>query len=174
VGVAQALVHNPKLLILDEPTSGLDPKQIVEMRSTIRGLRGEHTILLSSHILSEISQTCDRLLIIHGGEIVDQGSEADLAGRLAGGAQMMIDVDVAGGPDPALAVLTRLPGVTRAVVKGQSGGIATLRVDATADLRAQVARALVMEGIDLVRIDRGTGRLESIFLELTHTKGARA
>jgi len=172
VGVAQALVHNPKLLILDEPTSGLDPKQIVEMRSTIRNLRGEHTILLSSHILSEISQTCDRLLIIHDGEIVDQGSEADLAGRLAGGAQVLIDVDVAGGPDSAMAVLTRLPGVTRAVVLSRAEGVTTLRVDAAADLRAQVARALVMEGIDLVRIDRGAGRLESIFLELTQTKGA--
>src|ERR1044071_9193711 len=72
VGVAQALVHNPRLLILDEPTSGLDPRQIVEMRAMIRALRGEHTVLLSSHILSEISQTCDRLLIIQEGEIVDQ------------------------------------------------------------------------------------------------------
>src|SRR5256885_1882649 len=68
VGVAQALVHKPKLLILDEPTSGLDPRQILEMRKTIRGLRGAHTVLLSSHILSEISQTCDRLLVIQHGE----------------------------------------------------------------------------------------------------------
>ena len=71
VGVAQALVHKPKLLILDEPTSGLDPVQIVEMRATIRALRGEHTVLLSSHILSEISQTCDRLLVIPYGAITD-------------------------------------------------------------------------------------------------------
>src|SRR5882672_1352308 len=79
VGVAQALVHKPKLLILDEPTSGLDPVQIVEMRKMIRALRGDHTILLSSHILSEISQTCDRLLVIQRGEIVAQGTEQELA-----------------------------------------------------------------------------------------------
>src|SRR6266852_4477575 len=75
LGVAQALVHNPALLILDEPNSGLDPAQIVEMRALIRNLRGAHTILISSHILSEISQTCDRLLIIQAGEIVAQGTE---------------------------------------------------------------------------------------------------
>src|SRR5690349_5206653 len=73
VGVAQALVHNPQLLVLDEPTSGLDPVQIVEMRNLIRQLRGEHTVLVSSHILSEISQTCDRLLVIQDGLLVGQG-----------------------------------------------------------------------------------------------------
>jgi ABC-2 type transport system ATP-binding protein len=170
VGVAQALVHRPELLILDEPTSGLDPRQIVEMRGTIRGLRGEHTILLSSHILSEISQTCDRLLILQDGEIIDQGSEEDLARRIGGGAAVVIEVDVAGGPDSALAVLTRQPGVARAVVLKQAGGITSIRVDASADLRSQVARALVMGGIDLIRIDRASARLESIFLQLTGTK----
>jgi ABC-2 type transport system ATP-binding protein len=170
VGVAQALVHRPKLLIMDEPTSGLDPRQTVEMRNTIRALRGEHTILLSSHILSEISQTCDRLLIIQDGEIVDQGSEEDLARRLTGGAVVAIEVDVAGGPDSALAILGRLPGVVRASAVRQSGGVTSLRVESSADLRAQVARALVMGGIDLVRIDRGAGRLENIFLQLTQAK----
>src|SRR6476469_10168301 len=84
VGVAQALVHRPKLLILDEPTSGLDPVQIVEMRQLIRSLRGSHTILLSSHNLPEISQTCDRLLVIQNGEIVAQDTEQELAKRLGG------------------------------------------------------------------------------------------
>lgn len=171
VGVAQALVHRPKLVIMDEPTSGLDPRQTVEMRKTIRSLRGEHTILLSSHILSEISQTCDRLLIIRDGEIVDQGSEEDLARRLGGGGAVAIEVDVAGGADSALAILRQLPGVARATTMRQAQGITSLRVESTADLRAQVARALVMGGIDLVRIDRGTGRLESIFLQLTQDKG---
>ncbi len=170
VGVAQALVHRPKLLIMDEPTSGLDPRQTVEMRKTIRALRGEHTILLSSHILSEISQTCDRLLIIRDGEIVDQGSEEDLARRLGGGGGVAIEVDVAGGPDSALAILTQLPGVIRASAVKQTGGVTSLRVESTADLRAQVARALVMGGIDLVRIDRSSGRLENIFLQLTQNK----
>ena len=85
VGLAQAIVHNPALLILDEPTSGLDPEQIVEMRSLIHGLRGEHTILLSSHNLPEVSQTCDRLLVIHQGSIVAVGSGCTvLHGNLLG------------------------------------------------------------------------------------------
>ncbi len=84
VGVAQALVHKPQLLILDEPSSGLDPVQIVEMRSLIRRLKGQHTILVSSHILSEISQVCDRLLVIQEGEIVAQGTEEELARKLGG------------------------------------------------------------------------------------------
>ena len=171
VGVAQALVHRPKLLIMDEPTSGLDPKQTVEMRKTIRALRGDHTILLSSHILSEISQTCDRLLIIQEGEIVDQGSEDDLARRIGGGGgAVAIEVDVAGGPESALVVLGQLPGVTRTTVLRQAGGITSLRVESSADLRVQVARALVMGGIDLVRIDRGANRLEDIFLQLTRNR----
>ncbi len=170
VGVAQALVHRPKLLIMDEPTSGLDPRQTVDMRSTIKALRGEHTILLSSHILSEISQTCDRLLIIQNGEIVDQGSEEDIGRRLGGGAAVAIEVDVAGGPDSALAILGQLPGVARASVVKQADGVTSLRVESAADLRAQVARALVMGGIDLVRIDRSTGGLENIFLQLTQSK----
>ncbi|HEX2659062.1 MAG TPA: ABC transporter ATP-binding protein [Polyangia bacterium] len=170
VGVAQALVHNPKLLILDEPTSGLDPRQIVDMRAMIRKLRGDHTVLLSSHILSEISQTCDRLLIIQDGEIVDQGSEEDIARRIGGAAAVNIEVDVAGGPDSALAVLTQLPGISRATVVRQSAGVTTLRVESAADLRAQVARGLIMGGIDLVRIDKGAGRLEAIFLQLTESK----
>ena len=171
VGVAQALVHRPKLLILDEPTSGLDPRQTVLMRETIRNLRGEHTILLSSHILSEISQTCDRLLIIQDGRIVDQGSEDDLARRMGSdGATITIEVDVAGGADSALAVLTKLSGVSQATVLRQAGGVTSLRIASAGDQRAQVARALVMGGIDLVRIDRGAGRLENIFLQLTSNK----
>jgi ABC-2 type transport system ATP-binding protein len=170
VGVAQALVHRPKLLIMDEPTSGLDPKQTVEMRKTIRALRGDHTILLSSHILSEISQTCDRLLIIQEGEIVDQGSEDDLARRIGGGGAFAIEVDVAGGPDSALVVLGQVPGVARTTVLRQAGGVTSLRVDSSADMRVQVARALVMGGIDLVRIDRGANRLEDIFLQLTRNR----
>ena len=170
VGVAQALVHRPKLLILDEPTSGLDPRQIVEMRSMIRDLRGEHTVLLSSHILSEISQTCDRLLIIQEGEIVDQGTEEEIARRIERSAAVTIEVDVPGGPEAALAVVSKLPGVARAVVIKQATGFTSLRVEAATDVRAQIARALVTGGIDLVRIDRGQGRLEAIFLQLTESK----
>src|SRR6185312_2064657 len=101
VGVAQALVHRPQLLILDEPTSGLDPAQTKEMRKLIRDLRGEHTVLLSSHILPEVSQTCDRLLIIDEGKLVASGTEAELS-RGSGAA---VDVEIGGAIDKAKTAL---------------------------------------------------------------------
>jgi len=168
VGVAQAIVHKPKLLILDEPTSGLDPVQIVEMRSLIKGLRGDHTILLSSHILSEISQTCDRMLVIQNGELVAEGSEQDLASQMGAGGT--IEVDVAGGPDTALTLLRGIPGVTSLHVEAEGLQHSTIRMHASADLRPQIARALVNGGLELMRLDRGTARLESIFLQLTKNK----
>jgi ABC-2 type transport system ATP-binding protein len=165
VGVAQALVHKPKLLILDEPTSGLDPVQIVEMRSTIKVLRGEHTILLSSHILSEISQTCDRLLVIQHGEIVAQGTEQQLATQLGGGGT--IEIEVAAASTRAIEVARTVTGIGDCTVIREEDGVALLSLQGSPDLRPKVARALVGNGIDLLRIDRGAARLESIFLKLT-------
>ena len=167
VGVAQALVHKPKLLILDEPTSGLDPVQIVEMRATIKVLRGEHTILLSSHILSELSQTCDRLLVIQNGEIVAQGTEQDLATQLGGGGT--IEIEVAGPAQRAIDAARTVTGIGDCSVIRESDGVALLSLQGGPDLRPKVARALVQNGIDLLRIDRGAARLESIFLQLTKT-----
>lgn len=168
VGVAQALVHKPKLLVLDEPTSGLDPVQIVEMRSMIRGLRGAHTILLSSHILSEISQTCDRLLVIQEGKIVAQGSEQELATRMGSGGT--VEVEVVGAARRAIEIAATVPGVGAATVLREENGLVTLRLQAPADLRPKIARAFVQNGIDLLRIDRGAAQLESIFLQLTRTR----
>ncbi|MFZ5468832.1 MAG: ABC transporter ATP-binding protein [Myxococcota bacterium] len=165
VGVAQALVHQPKLLILDEPTGGLDPKQIVEMRSVIRSLKGSHTVLVSSHILSEISQICDRLLVIQDGRIVAQGTEAELAGRFGGGGS--IELEVKGAAEPALAAVKDVRGVTRAVVVRSEGGSSTLQVDASPDLRPLLVRALVAADVDVLRIDRKAEELEDIFLKLT-------
>jgi ABC-2 type transport system ATP-binding protein len=167
VGVAQALVHKPKLLILDEPTSGLDPVQIVEMRATVRALRGEHTILLSSHILSEISQTCDRLLVIQRGEIVAQGTEQELASQLGGGGT--IEVEVAGPSARAIEAARTVTGIGECTVIRESDGVALISLQGPPDLRPKVARALVGNGIDLLRIDKGAARLESIFLQLTKT-----
>jgi ABC-2 type transport system ATP-binding protein len=174
VGVAQALVHRPKLLILDEPTSGLDPVQIVEMRNMIRDLRGSHTILLSSHILSEISQTCDRLLVIQSGEIVAQGTEQDLARAMGGGGT--IEIEVAATAARAIEVARSVEGLGEPTVLGESDGVVTLSFRSTPDLRPRLARALVQNGLDLLRIDRGAARLESIFLQLTKDRpgGARA
>src|SRR5262249_32866778 len=92
VGIAQAIVHRPALLVLDEPISGLDPVQIVEMRELLRRLRNEHRTLLSSHILGEISETCDRILVIREGEIVAAGTEAELSARLLGGVRLLLTI----------------------------------------------------------------------------------
>jgi ABC-2 type transport system ATP-binding protein len=173
VGVAQAIVHRPQLLILDEPTSGLDPQQIKEMRHLIGSLRGSHTILLSSHILTEISQTCDRLLVIDNGRIIGQGTEADLAAKV--NVTGTIELEVAAFGDRALAVVRSIDGVAEASVVREEGGVAALSLRAPAELRPRVARALVENGIDLLRIDKGATKLESIFLELTtHPGGAEA
>ncbi len=163
VGVAQALVHRPALLILDEPSSGLDPRQIVEMRSLIRGLRGAHTVLVSSHILSEISQTCDRLLVIKDGELVAQGTEEELGQRLGGGG--FIEAEVRGERERVLAVLGGMGPVR---VLGEADGVVTLRVEAPAEQRPRVAQAVVGAGLELLRLDRGAEKLESLFLRLTH------
>jgi ABC-2 type transport system ATP-binding protein len=164
VGVAQALVHNPKLLILDEPTSGLDPIQIVEMRKMIRALRGAHTILLSSHILSEISQTCDRLLVIQQGQIVHQGTEQDLAKKTEGGGS--IELEAAAPADRVAAIVRTIEGVVDVMIV-RDDGIAALSLRAPPDLRPRVVRALVENGVDVLRIDRGAARLESLFIQLT-------
>ncbi|HYO58339.1 ABC transporter ATP-binding protein [Archangium sp.] len=166
VGVAQALVHRPAFLILDEPTSGLDPAQIRGMRELIRGLKGSHTVLVSSHILPEISETCDRLLIISGGQLVAQGTEEELARALGGGS---IEVEVRGERVKALEALA---GIGPVSVMQEEGGGLTLRVEASPDMRPRVARALVGAGLELLRLDRGTQRLESIFLSLTRSGGA--
>ena len=167
VGLAQAIIHNPQLLILDEPTSGLDPVQIVEMRRLIRNLKGSHTILLSSHILSEISQTCDRLLVIQDGEIVGQGSEAELATGL--GAGRGIELEIASEVAAAEAALQGVPGLGAVEIVRQ-GPHSILRVAGDPALRPQVVRALVAAGVDLLRIDQSASQLESIFLQLTHSK----
>ena len=173
VGLAQAIVHNPSLLILDEPTSGLDPEQIVEMRRLIRNLRGEHTILLSSHNLPEVSQTCDRLLVIHEGRIVAQGDEAELV-SLAGGGSDRIDIDVAGGHDErARAAVAGMVSAVE-VLGAEADGAVRLRLTAPASLRPQLVRALSAADVDVLRVDRGALHLESIFLDLTRPRAARA
>src|SRR4051812_40313326 len=136
VGLAQALVHKPALLILDEPTAGLDPVQIVEMRNLIRRLRGEHTLLISSHFLSEISQTCDRLLVIQSGEIVAQGSEEQLADTM--GTAGEIEIEVAAPAERVTTVVRTVPGVNGVTVTRDEGGVVAARVQANADVRPAV------------------------------------
>ncbi len=171
VGLAQAMVHKPALLILDEPTAGLDPVQIVEMRNLIRTLRGEHTLLISSHFLAEISQTCDRLLVIQQGEIVAQGSESDLGAQM--GTAGEIEMNVRGDGARAAEVLRSVPGVLNVTLAGFENGEAFLRITVREDVRPALVRSLVGADLDVLRIDRGASRLESIFIQLAKDKGTQ-
>jgi len=166
VGVAQAIVHKPALLILDEPSAGLDPAQIIEMRNLLHGLRGEHTVLISSHFLTEISQTCDRLLVIQAGELVGQGSEDELASAMGQGG--IIEAEVRGQPAGIAERLAQLSGVTRAHRRSTSEAATVFEITTSADIRPEVARMLVAAGCDLLRLEKSTSRLESIFMTLTH------
>ena len=111
VGLAQALIHNPDVLILDEPTAGLDPKQIIETRRLVKELAGDHTIVLSTHILPEVAQTCQRVVIINKGKVVAVDTPANLTARLSGSAALLVQVD--GDPSQVTAALQRVPGVVR-------------------------------------------------------------
>jgi ABC-2 type transport system ATP-binding protein len=170
VGLAQALVHNPRLLILDEPTGGLDPVQIVEMRELIRALKGEHTVLVSSHILSEISQICDRFLVIQQGEIIASGSEEELSKQLGGAG--IVELELNGPAQKAIDAVKGVANVTDVVVVRLDGERASLKVETSAEVRPALVRALVGAGIDVLRVERAASRLESIFLKLTHGKEA--
>ncbi|UQA57358.1 ABC transporter ATP-binding protein [Polyangium aurulentum] len=172
VGIAQAIVHRPRLLVLDEPISGLDPVQIVEMRELLRGLKGEHTILLSSHILSEISETCDRILVIRDGQIAASGTEAELSSRLV--KNQRFDVTVRGDEDRAREAALAVPGVVsvEAVDATEPGdGVSTLRVESESDVREAVCKALVVADLGLLEVRRGERELESVFLELAGPQG---
>jgi ABC-2 type transport system ATP-binding protein len=177
VGIAQAIVHGPDLVVMDEPIAGLDPAQIVEMRKLVRSLGQDHTVVVSSHILSEISETCDRILVIRDGCVVASGSERELTEQLLHGMRIHVTVRKVGATDPAGEAAARLgtvPQVERAEVRpaaemGQ--GLATLLVVASGDVRADIAQALVGSGFELLELGRSARELESVFLELS---GAQA
>lgn len=166
VGIAQAIVHRPKLLVLDEPISGLDPVQIVEMRKLLLSLKGEHTILLSSHILSEISETCDRLLVIRDGQIGAQGTEAELSSKLL--SSFRIELSLRGKVfAEAKELLSELDGVTGVEeVHAVEPGACSLHVHADRDVRPEVCSKLVKAGLLMLSLGRSERELESVFLRL--------
>jgi ABC-2 type transport system ATP-binding protein len=171
-GIAQAVIHRPALVILDEPTSGLDPVQIVEMRALIRDLKAEHTVLISSHNLPEISQTCDRLLVIRGGELVASGTEAELAGRL--GAQGRVVLEVAGdaGAVARLAAALGAEGLLDgARTLALAGGSTELRGELRGPPEA-LAKRVVEAGLGLRRLQPQESELESLFFQLNRIKEA--
>jgi ABC-2 type transport system ATP-binding protein len=169
VGIAQAVVHGPELLVLDEPISGLDPVQIIEMRQLLRSLRGEHTIVLSSHILTEISETCDRLLVLGEGRIVAAGTEDELARSLLGAVELEVTVR-SESESRALEALSKIAGITGTeLVKPNEPGpnIHTVRITSDGDVREAVCAALVGAGVGLLEVVRKKHELESVFLRLT-------
>jgi ABC-2 type transport system ATP-binding protein len=167
VGLAQALMHNPEVLILDEPTAGLDPKQIIETRQLIRALAGDHTIILSTHILPEVSQTCQRVVIINRGKVVAVDTPDNLTARLRGSETMYLQVD-AGGADAA-SVLQRIPGVSRVAVAETKQQVVGYEVDSEAgrDVRRELAAAVVGRGWGLLEMRPMRMSLEEIFLHVT-------
>ncbi len=165
VGLAQALVGSPKVLVLDEPTVGLDPEQIVEIRKMIKGLREYHTVLISTHILPEVSMLCQRVLIINQGHIVAQDSMENLAGF--GRAQQLL-VKVAANGDKALHTLRTTPGV--AEVREETPNVFSVRgnekASAGRELNAALAQALVQAQVPLVSLEERARTLEEIFVEV--------
>jgi ABC-2 type transport system ATP-binding protein len=166
VGLAQALIHEPEVLVLDEPTAGLDPKQITETRQLIRGLAGDHTIILSTHILPEVAQTCKRVVIINKGRVVAVDSPENLTHQLKGSAVLYVQV---GGPHDAAAALSRVPGVREVRVADQHEEFSGYEIEAepNRDVRTDVARAVVNAGWGLLELRPMRLSLEEIFLQLT-------
>ena len=167
VGLAQALIHNPDVLILDEPTAGLDPKQINETRLLIKELAGDHTIILSTHILPEVSQTCQRVVIINKGKVVAVDTPGNLTDRLSGSSTMYIQVD-ANGSDAA-AALTSVAGVTRVVESDRRDSLVGYEVmsESGRDVRRELASTVVTRGWGLVELRPARVSLEEVFIALT-------
>jgi ABC-2 type transport system ATP-binding protein len=167
VGLAQALIHNPDVLILDEPTAGLDPKQIIETRQLITELGGDHTIILSTHILPEVSQTCQRVVIINKGRVVAVDTPDNLTARLRGSETMYIQLDANGANvGPALG---RVSGVTRVVEADRRDGVVGYEIESASghDVRRELARAVVTSGWGLLELRPMRMSLEDVFLSLT-------
>jgi len=167
VGLAQAILHNPEVLILDEPTAGLDPKQIIETRLLIKELAGTHTIVLSTHILPEVAQTCDRVVIINKGRVVAVDTPANLTARLRGSETMYLQVDASG--QDAAEMLRTLPGVTGVSAADAQNGVAGYEITSEKgrDIRRDLARAVVAQNWGLLELRPSRMSLEEIFLSLT-------
>ncbi len=166
LGLAQALIHKPDVLILDEPTIGLDPAQIIEVRNLIREVGKEHTVLLSTHILSEAQQVCDRVLIINHGHIVAEDTTEGLQNSLMGSKRVVVELGTSGGKDPesALPTIRAIPNVLSASLKDNA---IEFEISPQSDPRPEVARALVTAGYDLLSMRQTSLSLEEIFLQLT-------
>jgi ABC-2 type transport system ATP-binding protein len=179
VGLAQAIIHNPDVLILDEPTAGLDPKQINETRDLIKSLSGDHTIILSTHILPEVEQTCEKIIIINKGKLVATDSVSNLQRRARGAELVLVEVADRRGELNTASVqerLERVAGVGRATFKEKKQSGATFEIEGLKEklVRGDLARAVVEAGWDLNELRNESVSLEEIFLQLTGNQSAPA
>jgi ABC-2 type transport system ATP-binding protein len=177
VGLAQAIIHNPDVLILDEPTAGLDPKQINETRDLIKSLAGDHTIILSTHILPEVEQTCEQVIIINKGKLVATDSVRNLQARARGAEMVVLEIGGRNGDLETGMVqhkLEQVSGVSRVVSKGQGNGHIVFEVESQKGhfVRGDLARAVVESGWDLNELRPAAMSLEEIFLQLTGSEAS--
>jgi len=175
VGLAQAIIHNPDVLILDEPTSGLDPRQINDTRELIRSLAGDHTIILSTHILPEVEQTCQQVIIINKGKLVATDSVENLQNRARGAESVLLEVEGRHGAVDSQTIQHRLEtvsGVSRVVFKESRNNRSIFEVESLKDrsIRGDLARAVVESGWNLNELRSAAMSLEEIFLQLTATE----
>ena len=179
VGLAQAIIHNPDVLVLDEPTAGLDPKQIIETRELIKGLAGDHTIILSTHILPEVEQTCQQVIIIAKGKLVATDSVSNLTSRLLGSETVAVEVEPRDGAIDSVVVRQRLeqvPGVSRVLIRETRDKRHSFEVEGLQgrSVRAELARSVVEAGWNLTELRPLALSLEEIFLQLTSSDHGEA
>jgi len=167
VGIAHAIVHNPKILILDEPTIGLDPRQIIQVRQMIRELRQSHTLIISTHILPEVSMTCDRALIINKGKFVAMGSPKELISRIKGENQIYLKSKA-----PQDELEKKLAAISGVQNVSQEADATLVTTSAETDLRPQIAKTVVNSGWDLLEMQAKSFSMEDVFLELVTDEGA--
>ncbi len=169
VGIAQAIVHDPPVIILDEPTVGLDPKQIIEVRHLIKSLAGDHTIILSTHILPEVSMTCNRVVIIQKGQVVATDTIDQLVNRADDRTQY--ELKLTGNLEPLQTALAQFPGL--AGVQTQSDGdnhVVTVTTSGETDVGPELTALVVQAGLKLYEMNRRRATLEDVFLQLTTTE----
>src|SRR5437763_14289904 len=176
VGLAQAIIHNPDVLILDEPTAGLDPKQINETRDLIRDLAGDHTIILSTHILPEVEQTCQQVIIINKGKLVATDTVQNLQSRARGAESVLVEVSGRNGNLNSTSVqhrLEQIAGVSRVSLKESRDSRNIFEIESQKNfVRGDLARAVVESGWDLNELRSAAMSLEQIFLQLTREEAA--
>jgi len=169
VGLAQSLLNNPQIVILDEPTVGLDPKQIIEIRELIKNLKGDHTVILSSHILPEIEQTCERVVIINDGKVVAQDTPQNLTNRLKGGERINLKIE---GDEKKIRTAFKSIKEIKSLEIEVVDGISQVVVESESDIRKELAKQTVSKDLGLLELSADKFTLEDIFLHLTTNEEA--